>query len=366
MADNDAASQDVSVLRVLDAAANRATEGLRTAEDYTRFVLNDSLLTSELKSLRHDLQSVLAEIDLGARLRSRDVRADCGTDLSLDSERQRAELGAVVSAAMERTQQSLRSIEEFSKVGYPAVSMIVEQLRYRCYTLASAVRLSLSRSDDRLHHARLYGLIDCGAVDGLVDWETQRQRIERLFAAGCDVLQMRDKRADDATLYRFAVMASGIARKMNRLFIVNDRADLALAVDADGVHMGQTELPASAVRRVIGPNRLLGISTHNIDDVRAAVLDGADYIGCGPTFPSRTKSFAEFPGLDFLRQVAETTTLPAFAIGGIQVTNIAEIADTGIRRVAVTAAISGTDEGLSDRVAALRKGIESTGSHHSV
>ena len=110
------------------------------------------------------------------------------------------------------------------------------------------------------------------------------------------------------------------------------------------MHLGQDEFPVCAARRLLGIDRLIGVSTHNIQQARQAVLDGADYIGCGPTFPSATKSFAEFPGTSFLQQVASEIRLPAFAIGGIDAQNVGAVRKTGVHRVAVSGAVLGADD----------------------
>jgi thiamine-phosphate pyrophosphorylase len=110
-------------------------------------------------------------------------------------------------------------------------------------------------------------------------------------------------------------------------------------VEADGVHVGQDDLPVKEVRRIVGPDVLVGVSTHNLEQVRQAVLDGASYIGVGPTFPSGTKSFAEFPGLEFVRQAMAETSLPAFVIGGINRETVHQAVVAGARRVAVSQAI---------------------------
>ena len=101
------------------------------------------------------------------------------------------------------------------------------------------------------------------------------------------------------------------------LFIINDRPDLAALARADGVHVGQEELSVKDARSIVGPETLVGVSTHSIEQARQAVLDGANYIGVGPTFPSGTKQFEQFPGVELLRAVAAEIRLPAFAIGGI-------------------------------------------------
>ena len=172
------------------------------------------------------------------------------------------------------------------------------------------------------------------------------ERVKQMFAAGVDLIQLRDKQADDRTLYRYSKIASDIARRMEKFFIVNDRADIAAASGASGVHLGQDELPLEAARRIVGPDQLIGISTHNIEQARQAVLDGADYIGCGPTFPSRTKSFNAFTGLNFLRQVADEISLPSYAIGGISSENAFDVMQTGIHGVAVSSAILDASDSL--------------------
>jgi thiamine-phosphate pyrophosphorylase len=130
---------------------------------------------------------------------------------------------------------------------------------------------------------------------------------------------------------------------------MNDRPDLAVLARADGVHIGQDELSVHDARQIVGPDQLIGISTHNIEQARQAVLAGANYIGCGPTFPSSTKHFDHFPGLDFLREVAAEISLPAFAIGGVTLGNLPSVRASGFHRVAVSSAL--TNSGPTDRAA---------------
>src|SRR5262249_37597577 len=136
-------------------------------------------------------------------------------------------------------------------------------------------------------------------------------------AGGADVIQLREKTLADRELVERARNVRRWTRKAGVLFVVNDRPDVARLVEADGVHLGQDDMPVKDARRILGADALIGVSTHSIEQVRQAVLDGANYIGVGPTFPSATKVFEEFPGLDFVRAVLAETTLPAFAIGGI-------------------------------------------------
>ncbi|MGV3486325.1 MAG: thiamine phosphate synthase [Planctomycetaceae bacterium] len=326
-------SSELAALRILDACANRASEGLRTMEEFARFALEDRHLCEVAKQLRHDLQSALEALSPRDRLTARAVLSDCGTTIETTREHVRPDAHAVLKAAAGRTQESLRCIEEYGKTIADFDSRAIESIRYRSYTLAAALGLTASRVM-RLQDARLYLLLP--ADD---DHEQFARRVERLFAAGVDVVQLRDKQATDRQLYLCSKIAADIARRIGKWFIVNDRADIAAAVHASGVHLGQDELPTEAARRVLGGEALIGISTHSIEQARAAVLEGADYIGCGPTFASTTKSFDSFPGLAFLQQVASEISLPAFAIGGIDEQALDSVMQTGIHGIAVSAAI---------------------------
>ena len=144
---------------------------------------------------------------------------------------------------------------------------------------------------------------------------------------------------DDRQLLERAAALREITRAAGVLFIMNDRPDLAVLAQADGVHVGQEDVSVKAARTIVGPDGLVGVSTHSIDQARQAVLDGANYIGVGPTFPSGTKQFDQFPGLDLLRAVADEIRLPAFAIGGIGPENLSEVLQTGIGRIAVSGAV---------------------------
>ncbi|MEX2113203.1 MAG: thiamine phosphate synthase [Pirellulales bacterium] len=329
------AHERTAALRVIDAAANRADEGLRVVEDYLRFVLDDRHLTSECKAIRHELASALAVVSTAERHAARDTRGDVGTDISLSSERTRATTADVAQASLKRTQQALRSLEEYCKTIAPVAAGGIEQLRYRSYTLERAVGIT-ANALARLADVRLYVLIDAGpSVDAF------RRLAESLVAAEVDMIQLREKRLPDRLLAERARLLAELTRDSDTLFVMNDRPDLTVLSGADGVHVGQDELSAKDARRILGPRGLVGVSTHSLDQARAAVIDGANYIGVGPTFPSGTKHFANYPGTDLLRAVAAEIRLPAFAIGGVTLENIGQVLATGISRVAVSGAIVG-------------------------
>jgi thiamine-phosphate pyrophosphorylase len=148
------------------------------------------------------------------------------------------------------------------------------------------------------------------------------------------------------------------------MFVVNDRPDIASLADADGVHLGQDDLSVKEARRIVGPDRLIGVSTHSVEQVRQAVLEGADYIGVGPVFRSPTKAFDWVPGLEFVRHAAEETSLPSFALGGITLENVRQVVSAGARRIAVASAVIRSKE--PDRIAcdlhdALERSVDPAG-----
>jgi thiamine-phosphate pyrophosphorylase len=331
-------SDQMALLRILDAAANRAREGLRVIEDWVRFALDDAHLTERLKQIRHDLAAALARIPWEHRLAARETQADVGTGITTPSEHKRELPRDVLTANFLRLQESLRSLEEYGKIIDPGVGMAIEQLRYRTYTLQRAVdstRVGL----ERLAAARLYVL-----SDGRSSIEEFERTALGLMEAGVDVLQLRDKRLDDRELIDRARRLRRLTRDTATLLIINDRPDVAALTQADGVHVGQEELCVKDARSIVGPDGLIGVSTHSIEQARQAVLDGANYIGVGPTFLSGTKAFDHFPGVELLCAVAAEIRLPAFAIGGISKENLGQVKSAGFRRVAVSGAVLAADD----------------------
>jgi thiamine-phosphate pyrophosphorylase len=324
----------IPVLRIFDASLNRATEGLRVVEDYARFVLDDSFLTHTAKTLRHDLAIAAAVISSADRHAARDTQRDVGTNISTTAEIERLDAWSVCAASFKRSEQSLRSLEEYGKIICSEFAGQCESLRYRLYTLEKAF------DANRLSRESLDGIALCVLLDGRSSPTEFETIAASLVAAGVGMIQLRDKNLDDRDLINRGTLLRQATRESRTLFIVNDRADIATAVGADGVHLGQEDLSVKDARAIIGPRMLIGVSTHNINQARTAVLDGANYLGAGPTFTSTTKSFDQFAGLDYLREVAREIQLPTFAIGGITPKNLNDVLATGVARVAVSGAVT--------------------------
>ncbi len=329
---------DSDLARILDASANRAREALRVVEDYCRFVLNDALLSREVKSLRHELTEGLASLNDRHLLSARDTLGDVGADITMATEAHRDSLANVVHVNLKRLQEALRALEEYGKVARPEIGAAIEKLRYRSYTLERAIRMR-GPAADRLANAKLYLLLTGSACAASLEFV-----IAEAVAGGVDVVQLREKSLSERELLDRARKVRRWTRQAGAIFIVNDRPDIAVLAEADGVHLGQEDMPVRDARRIVGPDALIGVSTHSLDQLHSAVLGGASYVGIGPIFASPTKEFDELPGLDFIRAASAESSLPAFALGGITPSNLTQVLAAGATRIAVSSAICGADE----------------------
>lgn len=179
--------------------------------------------------------------------------------------------------------------------------------------------------------------------------------VDQMLAAGIRFLQYREKEKSAREMYEECRVLRQMTRSAGAAFIIDDFVDLALAVDADGVHIGQTDLPPAAVRRLVGPAKVIGLSTHNLEQLQAANAMGnlIDYLGVGPVFPTATKATAAV-GLDYVRQAAHSSLLPYVAIGGIKEHNIGAVAEAGADTVAVVSGIVGAVD-IDASIATLRR-----------
>ncbi len=324
------------VHRLLDAAANRGREAIRVMEDAARFILDDAELSGGLKQLRHDLASALAGLPIEPA--ARDTPGDVGTAIATAAESDRASAREVVIASGKRLSEALRSLEEYAKTIDPDVARAIEQLRYRGYDLEQRMNDAMT-ARRRAPQWRLCVLITESLCAGR-DW---RDVARQAVAGGADCLQLREKDLDGGELLTRARQMIEIASGRAAV-IINDRVDIALASGADGVHLGQHDLPCRAARRIAGDQLLIGVSTANLEQAKRAQSDGAAYCGVGPMFPSRTKAKPTLAGLAYLREYVAWGQLPHLAISGIDPDRAAEIASAGGRGVAVSSAACGAPD----------------------
>ena len=316
---------DVTLHRILDANLDRAREGLRVIEEWCRFGLDNVEFTNTCKQLRQEL----ARWHRPEFRLARNTPADPGTTLTHPQEQQRPNVSSVLRANLARVQEALRALEEYGKVDNPDLAAACKQMRYQIYTLES--ELLVSRCQQQLSAPPLYLVTSpCDNLPSVV---------EAALNGGLQIVQYRDKQANDLARLQTARKLKQLCNQYDALFIVNDRVDLALAVEADGVHLGQQDIPIQLARQVLGPHRLVGRSTTNATEMERAIAEGADYIGVGPVYATPTKAGKPAAGLEYVQYAAQHAPMPWFAIGGIDLSNLPDVMGAGATQVAVVRAI---------------------------
>lgn len=175
------------------------------------------------------------------------------------------------------------------------------------------------------------------------DVEKFLRTIEEAIKGGVSVVQIREKTADTLDFYNLALKVKEITTKYDVPLIINDRVDVALAVDADGIHVGQSDMPCDVTRALVGPDKIVGVSAATVEEAKKAESDGADYIGTGAVFPTQTKDDAEKVTKKELKEIVDSINIPVVAIGGINLDNAHELKDTGISGLSVVSAIMSSE-----------------------
>lgn len=322
------------ILRIIDANCNRISEGLRFLEDIARFLLDDAVLSRHLKTMRHNLVTNLSQFG-PALISERNAANDVGIGRGINHHQ---DISSLVTANARRVEEALRVVEELSKL--PELSPTLrskdfEAARFNLYTLQRELLSRLTRRQKMQQFRGLYVVIDTQMIGPKDTVDVARKAIR----GGAKVIQLRHKHRSRGELLRVAKKLSELCRKFGVLFIVNDYLDIALASDADGVHIGQDDLPLSVLRKELPVDRIIGLSTSTPAQARQAEKEGADYVAVSAIFPSPTKPEAKVVGLERLRQVKEAVAIPVVAIGGINIQNIGEVMAAGADAAAVISAV---------------------------
>ena len=324
---------DPATFRILDANLNRAREALRVMEEYARFVLDDAVLTADLKKTRHELATKVPKSVETSLTRYRDITHDVGREAQTPTEYRRPVTASVVVAAGKRLSEALRAIEEYGKTIDPDFASAIEMIRYQGYELERRIAMT-TQARKRFKSVRLYVILTeafCKA-----DWFTTSKAALR---GGADALQLREKTLNDRELVGRAKKLSSMCHDYNTLFIVNDRPDIAAVSHADGVHLGRDDLAVEDARRVLPETAIVGISTHTIDQVCLAARQVPDYIAVGPMFATKTKPLDHIAGPETLALARKETSLPLVAIGGISQENAQTILSTARSCLCVCTAV---------------------------
>ncbi len=324
-------------LRLIDANLNRAREAVRVIEDVVRFGMDDAAAYDSLRSIRLGLGDFARTlgIDPAALLAARRSSADVGRGAAHRKSKNAPDDEAqIISRNFARLQEALRSLEETARAVQPNAGAVLQAWRFAAYDLQKSTVLALTRRS-LLEGKRLYALLS---------EEFSPRGAERtarlLLRGGVDIIQIREKDMGAAELVAHAKKIVALCRRAGAISIVNDRPDIALAADADGVHLGPEDMPVAEARRIMGANKIVGATTRSLATARRAVRDGADYVAIGPVQKSNVAAEKVPISDSTLRAVLREIKIPVFAIGGIDAKNLPGIVKSGVRRVAACAALT--------------------------
>jgi thiamine-phosphate pyrophosphorylase len=279
---------------------------------------------------------VVGRLDVGKLIAGRDTLGDVGVGQRVEGQFERATLTDCFTAAAKRLTEALRALAETAQTEDRTVAEAVERLRYEAYTLEKDIVL-FSEPVAKFNRVRLYVIVTSSLPADVLSLAS------KCAAGGADCIQLRAKEVPDSRLFALAVEFVEICREMGTLSIINDRADIAAAAGADGVHLGQDDLPVEQVRRLQLTPLIVGKSTHSLKELEAVCPALPSYVSLGPAFATPTKPGLEIAGVDYIQQGLERlagTGIGHVAIGGITADNVEQVVEAGAERVAIGTAIT--------------------------
>ncbi|MFA5292375.1 MAG: thiamine phosphate synthase [Phycisphaerae bacterium] len=324
-----------TIYRVIDANFNRGREGLRIAEEFCRFALDNESLAGRCKQIRHQLSSAIGKLDTQKLIGARDTENDVGCGMEVAGQMKRDSLEDCVTAGFARTTEALRAIAEATATVDSKFSGEFEKLRYDCYILEKDIAL-YGYPALKFKKTRLYCIITTGDnIDAL--------KIAGACAKnGADCIQLRAKNISDSDFLSLGREFVDLCKQNNVVSIINDRADIAVAADADGVHLGQDDLQVSEVRKLQLKPLIMGISTHSMAELKEAIKQKPHYVGLGSVFSTNTKQQVEVCGLEYISKAIEflkDKSIEAVAIGGINPENVEKVLQAGAKIIAVSGCV---------------------------
>ncbi|MBN1786788.1 MAG: thiamine phosphate synthase [Sedimentisphaerales bacterium] len=324
-----------AVFRIIDANFNRAREGLRIAEEFCRFGLNNEALSSRCKEIRHKLSKTVNQLGSEQLITSRDTENDIGCGIEVAGQMRRDSFEDCVTAGFARSSEALRVLAEAGATIEAKIAESFEKMRYDCYVLEKDIAMS-GFTALKFAKVRLYGII---TAEGCPDVSAL---IKACAKGGVDCLQLRAKKMTDAKFFSLAQEFVDLCKHHNVISIINDRVDIAVAAEADGIHLGQEDIPLEKTGKCQIKPLITGVSTHSMAELKKAVEKGPCYVGLGSVFATNTKEGVGVCGVEYICKAIEflkDKPVEAVAIGGINEENIDEVLKAGAKKVAVSSCI---------------------------
>ena len=338
-------SEDLRIFQIIDANLDRAREGLRVLEDWARFGLGENDYVKRIKNFRQ----ILGKNHLEIYKKTRNYIEDRSKGLTHIEQFNRKTSEQIISSNAARVQEALRVIEEFSRLHNHELSKIASDIRYEIYTLEIDLLISskCKNSERILKENDLYVITD--------QKENLLETIEAILSVGVKIIQHRFKKGTDKENLQEAIQIKNLCNRYNALLIINDRVDIALAANADGIHLGQDDLDLKNARKLLGFSKIIGISANNEIDISNAVKEGCNYIGIGPVFKTKTKKGKKPLGIDKIKTLTKNINIPWFAIGGITTNNITYLKSNGFKKVALVSQIMNSEDPKEDAIMILKE-----------
>ena len=337
--------EDLRIYQIIDANLDRAREGLRVLEDWARFGLGKNDSVKRIKNFRQ----ILGKNHLEVYKQSRNFIKDNCKGLTHQEQLKRNTPEQIISSNAGRVQEALRVIEEFSREHNHELSKIAAEIRYEIYTLEIDLLGFNKRKkcEEILKENDLYFITD--QKENLMDI------LEEILIAGVKIIQLRFKSGTDKDHLREAIKIKNLCKRYNSLFIINDRVDIAIASNADGVHLGQDDLDLKTARKLLGYSKIIGISANNEIDISNAIKQGCDYIGIGPVFETKTKKDKNPIGIEKIKKLTKDLSIPWFAIGGIKTNNISYLKRNGSKKVALVSQLMNAEDPKREAIMILKE-----------
>lgn len=322
------------MLRMIDANLNRCREGIRVVEDCLRFEL-DSPYFKECREIRHRLKGLEKKLPNRERLSHRDSYEDTGKAVH-SGEIERSDLWAIITANIKRAQESLRSLEEGLKLISSEASAMAKNIRYLVYELEKNLFLAQNKKLD----LSLYLVTDSRHNKKPLEWV-----VEKAIEGGVSIVQLREKHLFDKEIFEIGKKVQAVCQKNRVPFLIDDRADICLALNADGIHIGQNDLSVAHVRKILGPSKIIGLSTHSPEQAEKALQQDVDYIAFGPLVKTPTKDYnpVGFEHISKIKAMAKKAGKPVVFIGGITCDSLDKISVYQPEAVAVVREIMCAD-----------------------
>ena len=346
MNNNQNQQDDLRIAQIIDANLDRAREGLRVLEDWARYGLGRVDIVKKLK----DFRQILGSHHLDSYKFARNYTKDECNGLDHPEQFKRIYTKNIISSNSSRIQEALRVLEEFSRNNNYELSKAAAFIRYEMYSLE--IELMNAKCNQHLNKQLLENnlyLITNEKPDLIED-------IENLLNGGVKIIQHRFKDINDSNNLNKAKILRKLCKDKRAIFIVNDRVDIALACDADGVHLGQNDLDIVSARKILGFSKIIGISANNEQRIKDAIEQGCDYLGIGPVFETNTKKNKKPLGIDKIKKLTKDIKIPWYAIGGIKYENISLLKSNGIYKVAIVSEIM-NDENPKNKAMIILKNL---------